>query len=177
MPIVNSFLHPGDPTIQANGEYRGTVNFEFDDGRIVQRYVKASDEDTWSAKLLALQALTESDVSNSDANEAADMDVEVLQPYKQASVKQMALAYLRKAMEEGDPYRAYLKLNRFNEWRTREGHSLNQVVKALESVGLEEDEWADMKARFQYLSNAGRVNTMQSYQSVLAGDEWGAGYR
>lgn len=172
MPITNTYLNAGDPTIEVTGEYRGTVNFEFDDGRIVTRNLRASDEDAWSALMLRIGDEVEAKQQEQDAEEAAETDVEVLNRYKQSSVKQMALAYLRNAMSKQDPYVAFLKFSKFNDWRVRQGYNLNQVQVALMAEGLTEEEWQEMRDRYSYLSNAGRVSAMQAYQDVVAGDVW-----
>lgn len=172
MPITNTYLNAGDPIVEANGQYRGTVNFVFDDGRTVARNLRAPDEDAWSALLLNIDDEVEAKQQAQDAEEAAETDVEVLNPYKQSSVKQMALAYLRNAMSKQDPYVAFLKFSKFNDWRVREGYNLNQVQTALMAEGLTEEDWQDMRDRYSYLSNAGRVSAMQAYQAVVAGDVW-----
>lgn len=81
-----------------------------------------------------------------------------------------ALKYLRKAYALEDPYQAYLKFTKFNEYRLDKGWILNQVVAGLSTVGLTQDEWDLMSARYTYLSNAQRVTAMENYQLVLAGD-------
>jgi hypothetical protein len=172
MPIVKIYLNEGDPTIQAHGEYRGVLNAEFDDGRIITKHLSAPDEDAWSAKILQIENSVELEVQRADAEEAAENDVEILSPYRQASLKQMAVAYLRKAQLEPDPYLAYLKFSRFNDWRTREGYTLAQVESALASEGLTSEEWQNMRDRYTYLSNPARVTAMQTYQDILAGDVW-----
>lgn len=177
MPVINVSLMPGDPTIETNGEYRGTVQVEFDDGRIISRNMRAPDEDSWSAKMLGVQGAVEAEAQQKDAIEAAENDVEILGQYREADKRQQALAYLRKAMQIGNPYLAYQKFARFNSWRLSEGYSIPAVKTALAAVGLEDDEWVDMSDRFQYLSNSARITAMQAYQGVVDGDTWGAKYR
>ena len=84
----------------------------------------------------------------------------------------MALAYLRKAYSLTDPYQAYLKFDRFNNYRLSQGWSITQVVSGLTEVGLDQDEWSLMLSRYQYLSEPGRITAMIAYQAVLDGDTW-----
>ena len=172
MPAVSVDVKDGDPSVQASGEHRGQVAVTFDDGRVVTKNLRTPDADTWADLIANIMARVQDEVSENDAYEAVEQDVEILNGYKEASLPQMALAYLRKAQEEEDPYKAYLKFSRFNDYRVNQGWSMNQVVAQLSSAGLTADEWVDMRARYQYLSNAARVTAMEAYRSVLAGDTW-----
>jgi len=171
MPITQTDIIDG-PNAQNDGSRRGTIRLTFADGRVFERRINAIDATEWANKLLDIVAEQEEKVAEDDATEASQEDVEIV-AVKEASREQVALAFLRTAMEIGDPYLAYLKLSRFNAYRNARGWNLNQVVAGLSSVGMTEDEWIDMKARFQYLSNTGRVTAMVAYNSVLAGDTWG----
>lgn len=175
MPITQTDIIDG-PNPQRGGAQRGTIRLTFDDGRAFERRINAIDAIEWSSKVLNIVAEQEAKVALDGAKEASKEDAEIA-TVKEASREQVALAFLRTAMEIGEPYLAYLKLNRFNDYRLDKGWSLNQVVAGLASVGLTEEEWVDMKARFQYLSNASRVTAMQDYNVVLAGDIWGEANR
>lgn len=164
MAIVRQDVIDG-PNIQADGSYRGVVEFEFDDGRIVERRIRAADAAVWSNTLVDLPALVEDSIQKDDADEAVAQDIEV-QPYKQASKPQIAIAYLRKAHASDDPYIAYLRFERFNDWRLAEGYNLPQVKAALLAAGLPEDEYDAMLLAYQWLDNPGRVTAMQAYQDV-----------
>lgn len=170
MGIVNSEVVSG-PDIQADGSRRGTIEFVFDDGRVVTRHIRSPDATAWANKLIDLPAEVELKMQMDDAEEASDQDVEIT-AVKQASIKQVALAYLRKAYSLTDPYQAYLKFDRFNNYRLSQGWTVNQVVTGLAEVGLTQEEWDLMLARYQYVSEPGRVTTMVAYQSVLDGDIW-----
>lgn len=172
MPAISVDVRDGDPTIQASGEHRGTVAVTFDDGRVIERNVRAPNADAWADLIANILTRVQEQVQEADAQEAVENDVEILNPYKEASTAKMAVAYLRRAQETEDPYRAYLKFSRFNDFRVAQGWSLNQVVTNLMAAGLTEDEWTDMRARYQYLSNAARVTAMEAYQNVVAGDVW-----
>jgi hypothetical protein len=172
MPAVSVDVRDGDPTVEASGEHRGRVSVTFSDGRVIERNLRAPDADAWADRIANIQSTVQQEVEDQDANEAAETDVEILQPYKEASLPKMALAYLRLAQQTENPYRAYLKFSRFNDWRERNGWNLNQVAAQLSSVGLTEDDWTDMRARYLYLANPARVTAMEAYQNVLDGDEW-----
>jgi len=177
MPAINVDVREGDPTVQASGEHRGLVAVTFSDGRVIERNVRAPTADAWADLIANIQSRVQEEIETADAVEAAAQDVEIINPYREASRAQMALAYLRSAMQIGDPYRAYLKFARFNDYRLAQGWSVNQVAENLAGVGLSQDEWSEMRDRFVYLSNASRVTAMQAYQGVLDGDTWGAEYR
>jgi len=170
MPITNTEV-VGEVSVQPDGSRRGTIDMTFADGRVFRRHLRAADAAGWANILLDIAAEQEAKVSQDDAEEASEEDAEVA-PVKEAGIKQVALAYLRKAYEIEDPYLAYLKFARFNNYRLAQGWNINQVVAGLTSVGLTEDEWVDMKARYLYLSNSGRVTAMVAYQAVVAGDTW-----
>ena len=167
MPITDTNVIDG-PNVQANGEYRGTLEFTFDDGRVIKRNVRAPDAAAWANLAVDLPAKIERVIQEEDAQEAVNSDLEV-QIYKQANKKQLALAYLRRAHSNEDPYRAYLQFSRFNDWRLAQGYDLNQVASALADVGMTQDEWDEMLAAYQYLSNAARVTAMEAYQSIKNG--------
>lgn len=173
--IVSSEVIDG-PNIQADDSHRGVIEFTFDDSRVVRKSVRAPDAVSWANLLISLPAEVERSQQESDAEAFSEIDQEIT-AHKQASIKQVALAYLRNAYQTGHPLAAYQKFSRFNDYRIAQGWNLNQVVAGLTSVGLAEGEWTEMKARYQYLSNSARVTAMQAYQSVLDGDTWGAGYR
>lgn len=171
MPITDTNVIDG-PNVQDNGDYRGEMEFIFDDGRRIVRAVNAADAAAWANLIVDMPALIEDAIEEKDANEASEVDQEIT-AYKQASIKRVALAFLRRAYSTGDPYRAYLKFSRFNDYRLAQGWTLNQVVENLSEVGLTDDEWTDMRDRYQYLSQADRVTAMSAFQAVLDGDIWG----
>jgi len=134
----------------------------------------AKDAISWANLLINLPSEVEESEQLKDAEEASETDEEII-AVKQATIKQVALAYLRKAYSLSDPYQAYLKFDRFNNYRLAQGWTVNQVVSGLTEVGLTQDEWDLMFARYQYLSEAGRVTAMVAYQAVLDGDDWSNG--
>ena len=174
--IVDSTVIDG-PDIQVDESRRGTIQFTFDDGRVITRTVQAPDAIAWANLLINLPGIVELEQQQSDAADAALSEDSEITAVDQANIKQVALAYLRQAYTIGDPYRAYLKFDKFNTYRINQGWTIDQVVAGLTEVGLTDGEWIDMKARYIYLANTARVTAMQAYQGVLAGDTWGEEFR
>lgn len=175
MPIASSEVVDG-PNIQADDSRRGTIEFTLDDGRVIRRNVRAPDATAWANLLIDLPAEVEAKIELDDAEIASNTDNEIT-AVLEASQEQVALAYLRRAYQIGNPYLAYLKFDRFNDYRLVKGWSLTQVVSGLSSVGLTQEEWDEMLERYQYLSNSTRITAMQAYQGVLSGDTWGEEFR
>lgn len=167
MAIVDTNVING-PSVQADGTHKGSIEFIFDDGRRVERRLVAADLNDWTNQLADMPAKVEAEQQIQDAAEAVEADEEVA-PYKQANAKQLAVAYLRRAWNEEDPYKAFLKFSRFNDYRLAQGLTLTQVKAHLMDAGLKDEEWTGMLAAYQWLSNAGRVTAMQAYQDVLIG--------
>lgn len=166
MPIIRQDVIDG-PSIQSSGERRGTIEFEFDDGRIIRREVRAPDATSWADLLIDLPADVEQTVQLQDAKVASEGDAEVIDAEPgQASREQIALEYLRQAYRLESPYEAYLKFDKFNNYRLLRGWNVNQVVAGLTSVGLTQEEWDLMLSSYQYLSNPARVTAMEAYQPI-----------
>lgn len=164
MPVERVFLNDGDPVVQASGEYRGTVNVEFTSGRVVQKNLRAPDEDAWSELILGIEAKTLQEVQEEDAQ--ANIGDSEIEANGEASIEQRALAYLRDAMEQEQAFDAYVRFARFNNFRTDRGWSWNQVVAGLASAGLEEEEFNEMRTAYQYLSGGGRPAIMADARTI-----------
>lgn len=168
MPVVSVFMNDGDPTVQASGEYRGTVNVELTDGRVITRSLRAPDEDAWSALILDIESKTLKEVQDEDAKDGiGDEDVAAK---GEASIEQRALAYLRTAMEQDTAYEAYKLMNRFDRFRQAKGWSWKQVISGLQSVGLEQEELDEMTAAYQGLTGGGRPAIMA--QAFTIQENW-----
>lgn len=164
MPVERVFLNDGDPVVQASGEYRGTVNVEFTGDRIVTRNLRAPDEDAWSALILKIEERTLREVQEQDARESiSDAEIET---NGEASIEQRAVAYLRDALEQEDAFDAYVRMARFNNFRTDRGWSWNQVVAGLASAGLTQDDLDQMRTAYQYLSGGGRPAIMTDARTI-----------
>lgn len=165
MPITSIDVRDGDPTIQATGEHRGTVECTFADGRIVQRNLRAPDANAWQDKVANIGAEVQDQMELQDADAGVDPDEEVVAG-GEASIEQRAVAYLRGAWGEENARDAYLLFDRFNTFRLAQGWNLNQVQAGLASAGLTTEEWDEMKTAYQYLDGAGRPAIMNDYQTI-----------
>ena len=165
MAVIDITPFNGEPTQQASGQWRGSAQYTFDDGRKVARRITAASAGEWANKMSDIVPELELQVQEGDAAEGVSSDTEIT-ANKQSSIQQRAVAYLRGAMAEEDPYAAFLLLDRFNTFRLAQGWDLNQVTAGLAVAGLESEEWDTMKAAYQYLSNAGRVTAMQAVQDI-----------
>jgi len=170
MAIVDTVIING-PNIQADGSIRGIIDFTFDAGVPERRSIRAQNQAEWDSKLLSLPSLVEASRTKSDANEASEQDSPIA-ANKEATDKQVALAFLRNALDEENPYKAFRRFDRFNDFRLTNTWSLGQVVAALSSEGLTSGEWDRMKDRYQYLSDVQRVTVMQDYQTLIDGDDF-----
>lgn len=138
----------------------------------IRSYNCALDADVNS--LLTANAIKlEAELADSEAESASDTDNEIVAG-DYADVALVVLKYLRKAYALNDSYESYKKIERFNNYRVSQGWAINQVVAHLSAVGLTQEEWDLMLARYSYLSNAQRVTAMENYQLVLNGDIWRA---
>ena len=166
MPIVDQTVIDG-PRIQDSGIRSGAIKFVFDDGREIIQTVRAEDAAAWAELLIDLPGEVQAAVEAEDAVKASESDGEVADAEAgQASQAAVALAYLRKAYSLDDPYKAFLKFDKFNNYRVAKGWNLNQVVAGLSSVGLTEEEWDLLRDAYSYLSQAARVTTMEAYQPI-----------
>lgn len=168
MPITDTNVIDG-PNVQNNGEYRGRLQFIFDDGRTVERNVRAADGNAWANLIVDLPAEVEQWMRQQDAGAAAEGDTEIVDAEPgQATREEIAVAYLRKAYSLESPYEAFLKFDRFNNYRLQRGWNINQVVTGLASAGMTQEEWDVLQSSYQYLSNPARVTAMEAYQPIVA---------
>jgi hypothetical protein len=170
MPITDITPFTGEPTQQASGQWRGFAQYTFDDGRKINRRITADTAGEWANKMSDIVPEIEAQMQEGDAAEGVSSDTEIT-ANKQSSIQQRAVAYLRAAMAEDDPYTAFLLLDRFNTFRLAQGWNLDQVPAGLASAGLTAKEWAAMRDAYQYLSDTGRVTAMQAVQDI--NQTWG----
>ena len=164
MPVVDSFLDPGDPSVQASGERRGTINVDFGNGRVVRRSIRAQGADAWAALLLEIEDRIEREVRQQDAE--ADIEDAEIEANGEASIAERAVAYLRDAMERDTAIEAYRLMVRFDNYRQSQGWSWNQVATNLMSAGLEQEEFDAMRTAYQYLSGGGRPAIMAEARDI-----------
>lgn len=173
MPVTDVSVRAGDPAQQADGSWRGTAIYTFDDAQVVERTFSAVDEGTWHTTKDGMVPDVEEKLQWQNADEAIAIDYDIrLGAYKQAGQRKIGLTYLRAAMDIEDPLQAYYKFKYFDDYRVDEGWTVNEVYLQLLPVGLQDDEWQDMKTRYIYLSDPGRVTTMLDYETLIAGDVW-----
>lgn len=171
MPIIENGMNVIDLTVEQNEQRKGTVEFEFEDGRKIRRNFQAPDGLKWSNLLADLPDRIEAEIRQTDAANGVGEDREV-EANGDASREEVALAYLRNAFATSDSMSAYRKFAKFNTFRLARGWNINQVATALASVGLTADEWDQIKARYIYLSKEERVTAMVAYKAVVDGDTW-----
>lgn len=174
MAIVRQDVIDG-PNVQASGEHRGIVEFEFGSvgpvgtagNLIVTKPLRAPNLAAWSELLVDIGDVVQTSQEESDASEGVSPDEEVV-ANGQASIEQRAVAYLRAAWETELAYDAFLLFDKFNDFRLAKGWNLNQVAAELASAGLESDEWDAMKTSYQYLSGGQRPATMSDAKTIQA---------
>jgi len=156
-----------DLTVQASGQYRGVVVATMDDGRVIERNMRAPDGDAWSDLIANIASKIDAQVAAGDAQEAVDPDADP-QANKDATQQQVALAYLRSAMGEELAFDAFQRFDRFNNFRNNQGWTMEQVATNLAAEGLTADEWAEMQTVYLYLNGNGRPAIMQEARDIQA---------
>lgn len=170
MPITSQEVVDG-PRVQGNGSRTGAIRFDFADGRSFTVNVEAANATDWANLLIDMPAQMEADIAAADAEAASHSGDEIVDAEAgEATREELAVAYLRNATSLEDPYEAYLQYARFNTYRLSRGWSVTQVVAGLASAGLEQEEWDELYAEYQYISNTGHVTTMVAYQTIA--DYW-----
>ena len=164
MPVVNSDVRPGDPTVQASGQHRGTVDVTFDDGRVITMNLRAPDLDGWNDAVTAAPINAQTQMEERDANEAVTPDEDVA-ANKEASQAQTCVAYIRQALAQELAWDGWGLLSRINtyvtthsDWNTAHTHLLAE--------GLTQEEYDLAKNAYNYLSGAGRPATMSDALTI-----------
>jgi len=166
MPIIDVNVVEG-PNVQASGQHRGTLEFIFDDGRVVRKFVIAADATEWSNLIVDQQPIVETSEQKKDA-QANISDSEDIVAVGQASKEQRAIAYLERAHEHEDPYKAFLLLDKFNTFRINNGWTVSQVKTALVAAGMDADLFDVILAEYNELKKPANVLSMENYQSIIA---------
>lgn len=163
MPVLSVDVRAGDPTVQASGQHRGTVDVTFDDGRVITLNLRAPDLDSWNDAVANAGAQAQAQMERRDAEEAVgDQDIAA---NKEASIAQSAIAYIRSAWNEPQAYDAYLLFDRINTFITNNG-GWATVKPILLANGLTEEEYDQCAAAYQYLSGAGRPAIMAEARTI-----------
>jgi hypothetical protein len=161
MPITDI---SGEPTVQASGQHRGTITVTFDDGRIVNRNMRAPDRAGWDARIAAIGDEIQAKVEASDARRAVS-PTEDIAANDEASIAQTCIAYIRRAWTEPQAYDAGLLYSRINtyvtnhsDWATAHTHLI--------AAGLSQEEYDQAKAAYQYLSGSTRPAALSAAQII-----------
>lgn len=163
MPVQSVDVRAGDPTQQASGQWRGTVDVTLTDGRVYMRNLRAETLDEWNDLVANAGAETLAEVSMQDAAEAVE-DVDIVAS-KEATVAQTCRAYIEQAMATEQAYDAWLLLARINTYVTNNG-GWAVAKPALLAVGLEEDVFDSAQSAYNYLSGGGRPNAMSTARTI-----------
>lgn len=170
MAVATVDVRDGDPTVQASGQYRGTVDVTLDDGRVLTLNIRAANLDEWNDKVAAAGATIQEQVELRDADEAVTPDEDIA-AHKQASIAQTCIAYIRQAWEQEQAYDAwnlYARINTYvtnhSDWNTAQTHLIAE--------GLTQEEYDQAKAAYQYLSGGGRPATMA--EAITIQNNWQA---
>lgn len=162
MPVSSVDVRDGDPTIQASGQYRGSVDVTMDDGRVFTLNIRAPDQDSWNDQVAAAGATIQARVEVQDAEAAVTPDADVA-ANKEASIAQTCIAYIRRAWEEQRAKDASDLYTRINNFVTANG-GWAVAKPALLAAGLPEAEYDRAEAAYQYFAGGGR-------QAILADAE------
>ena len=163
MPVSTVDVRAGDPTVQASGQHRGTVDCTFDDGRIITLHLRAPDLDGWNDAVAAAGATAQAQMEERDANDAVgDTDVAA---NKEASIAQTCIAYIRQAWSYEQAYEAWLLYDRINTYVTNNGGWV-AAKPALIAEGLTDEEYQQAQDAYTYLSGAGRPATMSDARTI-----------
>lgn len=162
MGVESSDVRAGDPTIQASGQYRGTVDVTMDDGRVYALNIRASDQDDWNDQVAAAESVVQARFEELDAEAAVTPDADIT-ANGEASIAQTCIAYIRRAWDEQRAKDASDLYTRINNFVTSNG-GWAAAKPALLAAGLPEEEYDRAESAYQYFAGAGR-------QAILADAE------
>jgi len=162
MPIVSREI----TDLTGHGErFRMRCQYVFDDDRVVDRYAGHVNSPAEADQLLIdlePQVLAAEQARDSEEAERNDRDITAR---GQASLRQIARQYLRRAMEEPDPFISLKKLQRVNTFFTAQGWSQAQIKSRLD---LTDTQWSKMVSKFIYLTSKEQI--LIDHQAVLRGE-------
>lgn len=164
MGVSSSDVRSGDPTIQASGQYRGTVDVTMTDGRVYTLIIRAPDLDSWNDQVAAAGATIQARVEEQDAQEAVTPDADVA-ANKEASIAQTCIAYIRQAWSHESAIDAWNLYARINTYVTNNG-GWATAKPALLAAGLPEEEYDQAAAAYQYLSGGGRPAILAEAETI-----------
>jgi len=164
MPVQSADVRDGDPTIQSSGQYRGTVDVTMDDGRVFTISIRAADQDDWNDKVAAASARAQELAEQQDAEAAVSPDEDVA-ANGEATIAQTCIAYIRQAWNYESAIDAWYLYARINTFVTNNG-GWATAKPFLLAAGLTEEEYDQAQAAYQYLSGAGRPDTLANAQTI-----------
>jgi len=180
MPVQTTEVRPGDPTVQASGQHRGTVKYTFTDAREFEVNLRTPDLTSWDAKLISYVAVIEEQVRKRDA-EAAGQDPDEPLPDSdvgEASNLDILVGKLRTGYAIQDSTDSYRYTKQVNDWRVGKGFTWTQVRDAIladPSYDMTTEEFQDIFDRWTYLNTPAKITTMQDYSALVTGDTWSIG--
>lgn len=165
MTVIRTDVIRG-PETQAHGELRGRVEIEFGDGRVVRRKLCAPDSTAWNARLTTIGDEELAKATKDDGAGQVDPD-EPITARRYATQKERAVGYLRAAMRSDHPNRARRIFEQFETYRNSKGWSYVQTRNQLRGhAGMSDEEWEEMRPHIVYMTDAGRVTTMQDHKLI-----------
>ena len=158
MPFISYEVRQGDPSIQPNGEHRGSVDAVFDDGTPASQQVRSKDAAGWDAAVASAGPLMENAKTRDDAYEAVDPDDPVDQN-GYATEEETCIAYIRSAWAERWSYDAGRLYNQINNYVVNNGGWAAMKQRLLDA-GLPEEEYDQAKNAAQYLLDPAQADVL-----------------
>lgn len=162
MAIISKIISEITPHLD---RFRVRLKYTFTDGRIINigPFFVQSQNDAEQV-LIDRESNVLSSMQDTDAESAVDNDLDINQS-GEASNKQVARQYLKRAMQNEDPNIAYLKLKKAQDYFILQGWSDAQIKSNLNITDIQ---WSTIVIRYQYLCN--NLTAMQDFQDVLSSD-------
>lgn len=165
MPYASHTIREGTPpAMQASGQYRGTVDVIDDSGSSYTFHLRAPDLASWNVKVASIPADFAEWEKEKDAREAVDFDSDPVSA-GEANQARVAVAYIRRALQETECSDGFALLNRVNNYVTSNS-DWPTVKPLLLAEGLTEKEYNNAAAAFQYLNTPERIAAMDAYPAI-----------
>lgn len=147
---------------QQGERLRVSLQYDFSSGLpAILNGIYVSDQSEADQKLIDVEPTVLIKRQESDA-EAAEEGGDNIEATGEAGLNQIARQYLKRAMNEVDPYISLIKLKRANNKFTELGWTNGQIKSEL---GLTDNQWNLIKARYQYLGGVEAI--LIAYQDVI----------
>ena len=142
------------------GRNRARYRFTFDNQVIEIGPVFVGDEVEANAKLSELEPQAIEQAKKRDAGRLSE-----IVDSGETSKVDVARMFLRQAMSEPEPYIAYRKLKRFNEFRISQGYTVAQVKNAMK---ITDKQWQKITARWRHFNQ--NAAAIEAYQNIVSDD-------